>query len=159
VFSLQIGSLRYEGPTILSLTEQIENILSVLTSDILRQDGSFDMALCLKKFAEHFCEIFTEDDAAFYEQHGRFIFISYLRPLINDRGSYHFESALTDQRRMDIVVDYYARNNLSSNSNYGMVKNGMKRHLNSYGVIWKRRMPDRLTFRLSIFERVQIEGQ
>ncbi|MCL1805911.1 MAG: AAA family ATPase, partial [Clostridiales bacterium] len=38
--------------------------------------------------------------------HGRLLFISYLKPLVNGHGFYHIESQFTDLRRMDVVVDY-----------------------------------------------------
>jgi hypothetical protein len=64
------------------------------------------MELCLRKFADFYGEIFNKNDIEFLEQHGRLIFLSYLRPLINGQGFYHIESQFTDLRRMDIVVDY-----------------------------------------------------
>ncbi|MDR0221149.1 MAG: AAA-like domain-containing protein [Lachnospiraceae bacterium] len=79
-------------------------------SNILLQDvihnGRFDMELCLKKFAEHYAEIYNEGEAGFFEKYGRLLFLSYLKPLINEQGFYHIESQLTDLRRMDIVVDF-----------------------------------------------------
>jgi hypothetical protein len=76
-------------------------------SDIVK-NGKFDMEFCLRKFADHYYEMFTEKDVKFLERHGRLLFLSYLRPLINGRGFYHIESETRDQRRMDIVVDYGA---------------------------------------------------
>jgi hypothetical protein len=64
------------------------------------------MELCLRKFARHYAELFNETDAEFLERHGRLLFLSYLRPLINGQGFYHIESQFTDLRRMDIVVDF-----------------------------------------------------
>ena len=78
---------------------------SVLQRDVVK-DGRFDMELCLRKFADHYAEIFNENDGKFLERHGRLIFLSYLRPLINGQGFYHIESQFTDLRRMDIVVDF-----------------------------------------------------
>jgi hypothetical protein len=77
----------------------------VLQGDVVR-NGKFDMELCLCKFAEHYAEIFSENDAKFLERHGRLLFLSYLKPLINGQGFYHIESQFTDLRRMDIVVDF-----------------------------------------------------
>ncbi|MCL2814978.1 MAG: AAA-like domain-containing protein, partial [Oscillospiraceae bacterium] len=77
----------------------------VLQRDVIK-DGRFDMELCLRKFADHYAEIFTENDIEFLESHGRLIFLSYLKPLINGQGFYHIESRFTDLRRMDIVVDF-----------------------------------------------------
>jgi hypothetical protein len=82
-----------------------KQITGVLHSDVIK-NGTFDMELCLRKFAEHYAELFNDDDVAFLERHGRLLFISYLKPLINGHGFYHIESEFTDQRRMDIVVDF-----------------------------------------------------
>ena len=80
-------------------------IMNVLQSDVV--DGArFDMELCLRKFAEHYAEMYSERDAEFLEREGRLLFLSYLKPLINGQGFYHIESQFTDLRRMDIVVDF-----------------------------------------------------
>jgi hypothetical protein len=74
----------------------------------LIHNGRLDMELVLRKFAEHFSELYDpdkEEDRRFLERHGRMLFLSYLRPVINGHGFYHIESQLTDDRRMDIVVD------------------------------------------------------
>jgi len=47
-----------------------------------------------------------EVDQRFIERHGRMLFLTYLRPVINGHGFYHIESQLTDDRRMDVVVDF-----------------------------------------------------
>jgi hypothetical protein len=64
------------------------------------------MELCLRKFAEHYADIYCDLDAQFLERHGRLLFLSYLKPLINGQGFYHIESQFTDLRRMDLVVDF-----------------------------------------------------
>ena len=85
--------------------KKAKTIANVLQSEVVR-DGRFDMELALRKFADHYSEIFSESDTAFLERHGRLLFLSYLKPLINGKGFYHIESQLIDLRRMDIVVDY-----------------------------------------------------
>ena len=89
--------------------DELENsekkINGVLQADIVK-NGRFDMELCLRKFAGHYAEIFNAADAGFFERHGRMLFLSYLKPLINGQGFYHIESQFTDLRRMDIVVDF-----------------------------------------------------
>jgi hypothetical protein len=77
----------------------------VFPSELIREK-TFDMELCLRKFAEHYAEIYNENDMEFLERHGRLLFLSYLKPMINGQGFYHIESQFTDFRRMDIVVDY-----------------------------------------------------
>jgi len=80
-------------------------ISGVLQEDVVK-GVRFDMELCLRKFADHYAELFSEADTEFFERHGRMLFLSYLRPLINGQGFYHIESQFTDLRRMDIVVDF-----------------------------------------------------
>lgn len=84
--------------------EDSANTAGILKHDVVR-NGKFDMELCLRKFAEHYEETYT-DITKFLENDGKFLFITYLRPLINGDGFYHFESQLTDNRRLDVVVDY-----------------------------------------------------
>ena len=81
------------------------HVSGVLQQDVVR-DGKFDMELCLRKFSEHYAEIYNKFDIDFLERHGRLLFLSYLKPLINGQGFYHIESQLTNSRRMDIVVDF-----------------------------------------------------
>ena len=82
-----------------------KQITGVFRNDVIK-DGSFNMEMCLRRFAEHYAEIYNDDDTAFIEKHGRLLFLSYLKPLINGGGYYHIESQFTDLRRMDLVVDY-----------------------------------------------------
>ena len=82
-----------------------KQITGVLHSDVIN-DGRFNMELCLRRFAKHYAELFNKSDIEFLERHGRLLFISYLKPLINGQGFYHIESQFTDLRRMDIVVDF-----------------------------------------------------
>lgn len=82
-----------------------KQITGVIKGDVIR-NGRFDMQLCLEKFARHYHEIFTDKDEVFLERHGRLLFLSYLKPLINGIGFYHIESETSNAKRMDIVVDY-----------------------------------------------------
>jgi hypothetical protein len=102
IFELRIANYFME---INSLEHGEKEVNGVLRQDVIA-DGRFDMALCLRKFAEHYRHLFNKTDAPFLERHGRLIFLSYLQPLINGKGFYHIESQFTDLRRMDIVVDY-----------------------------------------------------
>ena len=80
--------------------------LNGITHSGIVHNGKFNMELCLIKFAEHYAEVFNDGDIEFLEKHGRLVFLSFLKPLINGGGFYHIESGLTDLRRMDLVVDY-----------------------------------------------------
>jgi hypothetical protein len=89
----------------ISNDESVEKVPNVLKYDVVK-NNRFDMELCLKKFAAYYDEIYTEKELVFLEKHGRLLFLSYIRPLINGEGFYHIESQFTDLRRMDLVIDY-----------------------------------------------------
>ena len=59
-----------------------KRLTGVIQRDVV-DGGRFDMELCLRKFAEHYAELFSERDARFIEREGRLLLLSYLKPLIN----------------------------------------------------------------------------
>lgn len=59
------------------------------------QDGKLDMELVLKKFVQHFTDIYGDNDEKFLETCGRKLFLLYLKPIINGTGNYYVEG--TDQ--------------------------------------------------------------
>ena len=75
-------------------------------SQEVTRNNSFDMELCLRGFAKHFREIYTDKHAEMLEDKCRLVFLTYLKPLLNGVGFYDIESQLTDGRRMDITVVY-----------------------------------------------------
>jgi len=81
------------------------SINRVVSNEII-EDGKFNMELCVKKFAEHYYELYRESGKKFLEEECRMLFLTYLKPLINGTGFYHIESETRDIKRMDIVVDY-----------------------------------------------------
>jgi hypothetical protein len=74
-------------------------------SEIIK-GGIFDMELCLTKFKQHYAEIYTAKDEKFLEHDGKLIFLTYLKPLINGTGFYHFEPQTRGNGKMDLVIDY-----------------------------------------------------
>lgn len=68
--------------------------------------GMLQMDLVMKKFYQHFSEIYGDSDQMFIEEHGRRIFLLYLKPIINGTGNYYVESQTRDLRRTDVIVDY-----------------------------------------------------
>ena len=86
-------------------TPKLTNVRGVMYHEIVKNDV-FDMELCLKKFKEHYAEIYTDKDLKFLERDGTLIFLTYLKPLINGNGFYHFESQTRDNGRIDLVIDF-----------------------------------------------------
>ena len=69
-------------------------------------DGRLNMELVLRKFTEHYTEIYAENDEAFVESQGRKLFLLYLKPIINGTGNYYVEAETRDLKRTDVIVDY-----------------------------------------------------
>lgn len=70
------------------------------------KEGRLNMDLVMKKFVQHFSELYADRNEAFVEEDGRRYFLLYLRPIINGTGNYYIESRTRDMRRTDVIVDY-----------------------------------------------------
>ncbi|MCC8046732.1 MAG: AAA-like domain-containing protein [Clostridiales bacterium] len=68
--------------------------------------GKLDMDALLRRFSDHYTDIYTSKDQKFVEKHARKIFLMYLKPVINGTGNYYVEAQTRDAKRTDIVVDY-----------------------------------------------------
>ena len=81
------------------------NVEPAFKNEIIR-DNIFDMEQCLTKFKRDYARIYTGKDLRFLERNGKLIFLTYLTPLINGTGFYHFEFETRDNGKMDLVIDY-----------------------------------------------------
>jgi len=70
------------------------------------ENGKFKMELCIKKFMQHYYEIYHKKDSKFLERECRLLFLTFLRPLINGAGFYHIESETRNGNRTDLIVDF-----------------------------------------------------
>ncbi len=89
--------------------EELESAMSKMAKQDQNQfitDSRLDMDLVLKKFVEHFQDIYGENDEKFIEAYGRKFFLLYLKPIINGTGNYYIEAQTRDAKRTDVVVDY-----------------------------------------------------
>ena len=71
--------------------------------------SQLNMELILKKFIQHFNDIYGSQPDKFKENDGRKLFLLYLRPIINGTGNYYIEAQTRDQRRTDVIVDYLGK--------------------------------------------------
>lgn len=71
------------------------------------QNNRLDMDTVMKKFVEYFHDIYGQNDERFVEENGRKLFLLYLKPIINGVGNYYIESRTRNERRTDIIVDYF----------------------------------------------------
>uniref|UniRef100_UPI004056962F hypothetical protein n=1 Tax=Agathobacter sp. TaxID=2021311 RepID=UPI004056962F len=70
------------------------------------QNGHLDMEHILRKFVQHYTDVYGDVDGKFVENEGRKLFLLYLRPIINGVGNYYIETQTRDSKRTDIIVDY-----------------------------------------------------
>jgi hypothetical protein len=78
---------------------------NIISSEAV-ENGKFNMPFVLKKFMEHYYDLYGDRDREFLERECRLLFLTYIRPLINGNGFYHIESETRNSRRMDVVVDF-----------------------------------------------------
>ena len=76
------------------------------TKSIIIQNDKLNMELCIKKFMQHYYELYHKKDNAFLERECRLLFLTYIKPLINGAGFYHIESEVRNGERTDLIVDY-----------------------------------------------------
>ena len=70
------------------------------------QDGKFNMQACLERFAKYYHEHYSDKDVKFIEKECRYFFLFFLNSILNGNGFAHIESAFTDDRRMDVVINF-----------------------------------------------------
>ena len=64
------------------------------------------MERCLEKFAKYYNQYYNERDVKFLERESRYAFLLFISPILNGRGFAYIESGFTDNRRMDVIVNY-----------------------------------------------------
>lgn len=69
-------------------------------------NGRLDMEHILRKFVQHYTDIYGNMDKKFLENEGRKLFLLYLRPIINGVGNYYIEAQTRDSKRTDVIIDY-----------------------------------------------------
>ncbi len=81
------------------------DITRTLPEEVI-ENNKLDMALCIKKFAHHYYELYNGRDSKFLESECRLLFLTYLKPILNGRGFYHVEAETRNRSRMDLIVDF-----------------------------------------------------
>jgi len=90
----------------ISEKELSRNGNSNLLSSESVENGKFNMPLVMKKFLQHYWELYNKASKQFLESECRLLFLTYIKPLINGRGFYHIESETRNRKRMDVIVDF-----------------------------------------------------
>ena len=92
-----------------SARDQLANLKTEVKASVqslIIQNGKFNMQACLERFAKYYHEHYSDKDGKFIEKECRYFFLFFLNSILNGSGFAHIESAFTDDRRMDIVVNY-----------------------------------------------------
>lgn len=100
----------------LFLSEEETNSLSyhaaLLNKNQFIENGHLNMDLVMKKFVEHFTDIYQDCTEKFIEENGRRFFLLYLKPIINGTGNYYVEARTRNLKRTDIIVDYHGEQSI-----------------------------------------------
>lgn len=76
------------------------------------QDCSLNVEMILKKFIQHFDDVYKNKLPGFVEEVGRKYFLLFLKPIINGTGNYYIEARTRNQQRTDIVIDYLGKQHI-----------------------------------------------
>ena len=70
-------------------------------------NGKLNMRLLIKKFIQHFTDLYGHRGEQFIEKEGRKYFLLYLRPVISGIGHYSMEAVTGSDTRTDLIVYYH----------------------------------------------------
>lgn len=87
------------------LLEMSEGITQVSINQFI-EHGELNMEKVLLKFQEFMYEEYRQEDERFYETHGRMIFLSFLKPILNGVGFRYVEPVTRQNKRMDLILTF-----------------------------------------------------
>ncbi|MBQ4409041.1 MAG: AAA-like domain-containing protein [Bacteroidales bacterium] len=70
------------------------------------QDGELNMVMVIDRFKEIMADRYKDSDQKFLENHGRLLFLCFIKPIINGTGFCYFEPQTKSGGRMDLIVNY-----------------------------------------------------
>lgn len=74
----------------------------------VKESGELNIEKVLKRFMQFMKEQYSEKDAEFIENHGRLLFLAFIKPIINGTGFEFKEVQVSEEKRLDIVITYNA---------------------------------------------------
>lgn len=80
--------------------------VSTVAASYLRDDGSLNIEMVIRKFQEFMKEQHSQKDTAFIERNGRLLFLAFIKPIINGRGFDFKEVQISDEKRLDVVITF-----------------------------------------------------
>lgn len=74
--------------------------------NFITSNNGLNMELILLKFQQFMKENYSTRDTEFLERHGVLLFLSFIKPIINGVGFDYKEVQISEERRIDIVIQY-----------------------------------------------------
>lgn len=74
--------------------------------NFVTENDGLDMEKILLKFQQFMKENYSAKDAEFLERHGVLLFLSFIKPIINGVGFDYKEVQISEERRLDVVIQY-----------------------------------------------------
>ena len=75
-------------------------------SGYLEEDGSLNMEMVIRKFQQFMAEQYNVKNSEFIERNGRFLFLAFIKPIINGRGYDFKEVQVSEEKRIDVIVTF-----------------------------------------------------
>lgn len=89
------------------LDEQLHQVDNPVVDETgIIENGKFNMARCLEKFAQYYERYYNEKDEKFIEREGRMLFLMFLSPVLNGKGFAYIEAQTIEGKRTDVVINY-----------------------------------------------------
>lgn len=74
--------------------------------NFIMEDNTLNMEKVLLRFQQFMKENYSSKDMDFLERHGVLLFLSFIKPIINGVGFDYKEVQISEERRLDIVIQY-----------------------------------------------------
>ena len=87
--------------------EEVTNMNSYnFKNNFITDNNGLNMEKVLLKFQQFMKENYSSRDNEFLERHGVLLFLSFIKPIINGVGFDYKEAQISEERRLDIVIQY-----------------------------------------------------
>lgn len=74
--------------------------------NFIEADGGLNFRKILRRFQQFMKEQYSEKDLTFIENHGRLLFLAFIKPIINGVGFDFKEVQISEEKRLDVVITY-----------------------------------------------------
>lgn len=77
-----------------------------IKSRFIKENGGLNIEKILQRFQRFMKEQYSTKDEEFLEHHGRLLFLSFIKPIINGVGFDFKEVQISEEKRLDLVITY-----------------------------------------------------